>query len=156
MKAKKIFAIVISFFLFFPFLSACGNSNEGQIQPHDHIAGPSVVENNVEPDCTNDGHYDLVRYCTICNEELSRETIVTDKLGHTDGEHKVEIIMPPADQYTYKQEEDKHIFTKITAKVTDTITIDEKEKTVRVLSEPEGMRAAYYQINEYGETIELS
>ena len=88
--------------------------------------------------------------------DLIKQYNIKTNIPQTLKEHKVEIIMPPADQYTYKQEEDKHIFTKITAKVTDTITIDEKEKTVSVLSEPEGMRAAYYKINEYGETIELS
>ncbi len=52
-----------------------------------HTAGATVVENNVDPDCVSAGSYDNVVYCTACNEELSRETITVDALGHsyTDG-----------------------------------------------------------------------
>ncbi|MBE6547269.1 MAG: phosphodiester glycosidase family protein [Ruminococcaceae bacterium] len=49
-----------------------------------HTAGNTVVENNVEPDCTNTGSYDTVVYCTLCNVELSRETTTVDALGHTE------------------------------------------------------------------------
>ena len=48
-----------------------------------HTEGEVVVENNVDPDCVNTGSYDNVVYCTVCGEELSRETIVVDALGHT-------------------------------------------------------------------------
>jgi phage FluMu protein Com len=43
-------------------------------------------ENRVEPDCTNDGSYEKVTYCTECNEVLSRETIVLPALGHDYGD----------------------------------------------------------------------
>ena len=43
-------------------------------------------ENRVEPDCTNDGSYEKVTYCTECNEVLSRETIVLSALGHDYGD----------------------------------------------------------------------
>lgn len=88
--------------------------------------------------------------------DLIKEYNIQTNIPETLREHKIEMIMPPADQYTYKQEGNQHIFTKTTGKVTDTITIDEKEKTISVLSEPEGMRAAYYKIDETGKTIELS
>ena len=39
-------------------------------------------ENRVEPDCTNDGSYEKVTYCTECNEVLNRETINLPALGH--------------------------------------------------------------------------
>ncbi|MBQ7378675.1 MAG: hypothetical protein IJW70_03225 [Clostridia bacterium] len=48
-----------------------------------HTAGDVVVENNVAPDCVNDGSYDNVVYCTVCGAELSRETITVEALGHT-------------------------------------------------------------------------
>ena len=41
-----------------------------------------MVENRVEPDCVKDGSYDNVIYCTVCNEELKRETVVLPALGH--------------------------------------------------------------------------
>ena len=47
-----------------------------------HTEGQIVVENNVAPDCENTGSYDNVVYCTVCGEELSRETITVDALGH--------------------------------------------------------------------------
>ena len=47
-----------------------------------HTAGDIVVENNVAPDCENAGSYDNVIYCTVCTEELSRETVTVDALGH--------------------------------------------------------------------------
>jgi hypothetical protein len=43
-----------------------------------------VVENNVEPDCTNSGSYDSVVYCTVCGVELSRDKITVNALGHTE------------------------------------------------------------------------
>ena len=49
-----------------------------------HNAGETVVENNVLPKCTETGSYDNVVYCLTCEDELSRETIVVDELGHTE------------------------------------------------------------------------
>ena len=43
-------------------------------------------ENRIEPDCTNSGSYDKVTYCTVCNEELGRETINLPALGHDWGD----------------------------------------------------------------------
>ena len=51
-----------------------------------HTAGEDTEENRVEPDCVNEGSYDTVTYCTVCNEELTRETITIDALGHKEGE----------------------------------------------------------------------
>ena len=51
-----------------------------------HTEGAVVVENNIEPDCVNTGSYDNVVYCSVCDAELSRETITVDALGHSFGE----------------------------------------------------------------------
>lgn len=51
---------------------------------HEHTAGEAVVENNVEPNCTDAGSYDTVTYCTVCGEEVSRVTTTVDPLGHTE------------------------------------------------------------------------
>ena len=40
-------------------------------------------ENEVGATCTTNGSYDNVTYCTECGEELSRETITVDSLGHS-------------------------------------------------------------------------
>ena len=42
-----------------------------------------VVENFVDSDCVNEGSYDNVVYCSVCKDELSRETVVVPAKGHT-------------------------------------------------------------------------
>ena len=48
--------------------------------PHD--PADMVVENTVNPTCTEAGGYDEVIYCNACNEELSREPKTVEPLGH--------------------------------------------------------------------------
>ncbi len=50
-----------------------------------HTPGEVKVENNVAPSCTAEGSYDNVIYCSVCDHELSRETITVDKVAHTGG-----------------------------------------------------------------------
>ena len=47
-----------------------------------HTPGEVVVENHIAPDCVNNGSYDNVVCCTVCEEEISRETVVLEALGH--------------------------------------------------------------------------
>ena len=42
-----------------------------------------VKENNVAPTCLDSGSYELVFSCSVCNTEISRETIIVPALGHT-------------------------------------------------------------------------
>ena len=49
----------------------------------DHVAGEAVEENRIEPDCVNNGSYDIVVCCTVCGNEVNRETYTIDALGHT-------------------------------------------------------------------------
>ncbi len=53
-----------------------------------HTAGETVVENNVDSDCTNAGSYDNVTYCTVCDAELSRTKVAVGKLGHDEVSHE--------------------------------------------------------------------
>ena len=41
---------------------------------HEHTPGQPVIENELHPDCVNDGQYDTVVYCTECMEVISRKT----------------------------------------------------------------------------------
>ncbi len=50
----------------------------------------AVVENEVAPGCETAGSYDVVIYCSDCGEEVTRETIPVDALGHTEAEDAVE------------------------------------------------------------------
>jgi chitodextrinase len=48
-----------------------------------HIEAAAVIENEVAATCEANGSYDSVVYCSICNEEISRETVVIEALGHS-------------------------------------------------------------------------
>ena len=52
----------------------------------EHVPGEAVRENVNDPGCETEGSYDEVVYCTVCGEELSRETKKTEPLGHDFGE----------------------------------------------------------------------
>ena len=49
----------------------------------------TVIENEVAATCTTAGSYDSVVYCSECGEELSRETVTVEALGHNWGEYVV-------------------------------------------------------------------
>ena len=67
--------------------SACNDTYVAdQVSALGHNEGEVVVENNVAPTCTKDGSYDNATYCTVCGEELSRQTITVKALGHTEVE----------------------------------------------------------------------
>ena len=72
----------------------CSDCNETYVDDHvpalGHTAGDVVVENSIAASCIQDGSQDNVVYCTVCNEELSRETIVIDAFPHTEGDAVVE------------------------------------------------------------------
>lgn len=47
-----------------------------------HIPAAEVQENRQEASCSAEGHYEAVVYCTVCEEEISRETVVLPTLLH--------------------------------------------------------------------------
>ncbi|MCD7772083.1 MAG: leucine-rich repeat protein [Oscillospiraceae bacterium] len=51
---------------------------------HTHTAGSTVRENVVAATATTNGSYDLVTYCTVCGEELSRTTVIVPATGMVD------------------------------------------------------------------------
>jgi len=62
--------------------SICGALKGATAAPTEHTHSTAVVENKVNPNCTIDGSYDSVVYCSVCKAELSREKKTIDKLGH--------------------------------------------------------------------------
>ena len=50
-----------------------------------HVLGEAVVENEVAPECGKDGSYDSVTYCSLCGEEVARETNTVAALSHVSG-----------------------------------------------------------------------
>ena len=49
---------------------------------HEHTPAEAVRENEVAATCTTAGSYDSVVYCATCGEEISRQTVTVDALGH--------------------------------------------------------------------------
>lgn len=64
----------------------CGATKTDILPKKDHTASDPVKENEVKETCTKDGIYDNVVYCSVCDEELSRDTIILFKTGHTDSD----------------------------------------------------------------------
>ncbi|MCD8010298.1 MAG: hypothetical protein LUF34_05830, partial [Lachnospiraceae bacterium] len=63
--------------------TVCGDSYiADETEANGHTAGEAVTENLVEATCTEDGSYDSVVYCSVCGEELSRETVTVSATGH--------------------------------------------------------------------------
>ena len=60
----------------------------------DHTAGEAVQENVVEATCKAEGSYDEVVYCSVCGEELSRESKAIDKTDHAPDEAVQENVVP--------------------------------------------------------------
>lgn len=50
----------------------------------DHTPAEAVKENEVSSTCSQAGSYESVVKCSVCGEEISRETVVVDKLDHTE------------------------------------------------------------------------
>lgn len=68
--------------------NGCGAKNtipdEGSRDVNKHVAAEPVKDNIHDATCSNEGSYDLVVYCSACNEEISRETHTVEKKGHTE------------------------------------------------------------------------
>ncbi|MCD7783916.1 MAG: glycosyl hydrolase 53 family protein [Firmicutes bacterium] len=60
----------------------CGDTYAEAIAATGHTAGTAVEENNVDAACTTNGSYDSVVYCSVCGEEISRETVTVPATGH--------------------------------------------------------------------------
>ena len=63
--------------------------DETVIPAKGHVAGEKKIENATEAVCEAGGSYDEVIYCTVCNKELSRNTVKTEAKGHKWNEGKV-------------------------------------------------------------------
>ena len=51
-----------------------------------HTPANAVEENYVAPTCTENGSKDIVGYCSVCDEEISRETETIEATGHADND----------------------------------------------------------------------
>ena len=65
-----------------------------EIPANGHTALDAVEENRFAPTCTEIGGYDMVVYCAVCDEELSREHHDIDALGHAPATEWTEDLTP--------------------------------------------------------------
>ena len=64
---------------------ACGDSYVANyVNATGHTPVTAVEENYVAPTCTENGSKDVVIYCSVCDEEISRDTVVINATGHLD------------------------------------------------------------------------
>ncbi|MBQ8944053.1 MAG: leucine-rich repeat domain-containing protein, partial [Clostridia bacterium] len=61
----------------------------------DHTPGDPIIENTISPTCSEDGSYDSVVYCSVCGEELSRESVTVPATEHTPDEPITENTVAP-------------------------------------------------------------
>ena len=69
----------------------CSTCNATEGDALGHKESEAVVENHILPVCILNGSYDSVVYCSVCDVELSRETVVVEALGHT---YETEVTVP--------------------------------------------------------------
>ena len=62
--------------------TVCGETKTDAIEATGHVEGEPKTENLVEATCTEEGSYDAVVRCTVCDEILSEEHLVTEATGH--------------------------------------------------------------------------
>ena len=87
--------------------TVCGETTVAQqeIPALGHKPGEAVVENEKAASCTETGSYDSVVYCSVCSEELSRETVTVPALGHKDEDRNFECDVCGEDLCTEHTEE---------------------------------------------------
>jgi len=61
-----------------------GLSAASKVIPAAHTPGEEVKENITPATCTKNETYELVTYCTVCDEEVSRQLVTGPKLPHTE------------------------------------------------------------------------
>ena len=69
--------------------TVCGETETHVISAAGHTAGMAHRENETAPTCTEDGGYDTVVRCTVCNAIISSEHTSIDAIGHDWGEWQV-------------------------------------------------------------------
>lgn len=80
--------------------SRCNDATTAQeeVPATGHTNADAVKENEVAPTCTVAGSYDSVVYCTVCKEEVSRETKTVEATGHN---HETVVTAPTCTEAGY-------------------------------------------------------
>jgi hypothetical protein len=78
--------------------SRCNYSIFEKINPLGHNASSAVEENRIEATCDTAGSYDLVVYCSVCGEKLSRTKMTILATGHS---YKSIVTLPTCETEGY-------------------------------------------------------
>ncbi|MBR3595860.1 MAG: InlB B-repeat-containing protein, partial [Clostridia bacterium] len=65
--------------------TGCAATKTEKVGVTAHTPKAAVIENNVEPTCTEGGSYETVVYCSVCNAQISRKKTEVAAKGHTPG-----------------------------------------------------------------------
>lgn len=120
--------------------------SDGKICDHSANTNTAVKENEKAADCTAEGSYDEVIYCSVCGLEISRKNITVPATGHTDAndDGKCETCGTVFDKakYDYYINGGKAVFT-----VPESRQVDYKSTvsfTVAAENAPDGCCVAVY------------
>lgn len=82
------------------YCTQCGKVavTETKVLPKGHTPGEAKKENETAATCKAEGSYDMVVRCLVCNEIISSEHFVTEKLEHTPGEAVRENEVPATER----------------------------------------------------------
>ena len=73
----------------------CDKTKDEEKELAKHTEGPTVIENEIEATVVEEGSYDEVIYCSVCNKELSRTKNIIPKkdffVGDVNGDGKLNI-----------------------------------------------------------------
>ena len=66
----------------------CGDSYvDDYVDALGHTPSTAFEENHIAPTCTENGSKDVVVYCSVCEEEISREIVTLEATGHADSDN---------------------------------------------------------------------
>ena len=68
--------------------SVCGSTRQKPVSALGHKPAAAVRENEVAATETEDGSYDSVVYCSVCDTEISRKTVIIPATGPVACEHE--------------------------------------------------------------------
>ena len=68
--------------------SECGEilAEQKELPANGHTPAKAVEENYIAPTCTEQGSKDIVVYCSVCDEEINRETETIEATDHADND----------------------------------------------------------------------
>ncbi len=67
-----------------PTCTETGLTEQKEVFVNGHTSASAVEENYVAPTCTENGSKEVVVYCSVCEKEISRETVTLEATGHAD------------------------------------------------------------------------